>query len=482
LQEANSVTHQTERISAATMEMSFKPIRTILIAVAIFSFLQAVLQLSAPLFLMQIFDRVLTMQHGETLFVLTLIFTLAALTFGMLEIVKLKLVGRLGPLLAGAVEHRLDQSTLDKRDEEQLRSGTAMLEQTIASGTLTALLDLLWVPFLLIVIALLEPALAVALLFLQFGLGSMLLLKSQTLSDISTDRSAGQMGMFRLVRFSGQMVLLALAGWYALSGSLGAGALIAFSFLMMRSLAPFEQLMGARDRLRPGIVACRTLLVFSKTKSVFGERSARERSARERSARESDECLAFRDVYVRSPDGNGLSLANLSFSIAPGEIVATVGLSGAGKSLLCRVAAGHVSPTSGSVSLSGMPVKDMSLAHRHARILTCGWGGEGGVQDVMQPIGLGALVRLEEDLARPGELYILDMPETQLDQPSQMRVVSLLKEISGNGGSVLLGTGSRVISDAADRVLVLQSGRFVRREENGAVAPTLVSSSERSAR
>ena len=263
------MTHQTERISAATMEMSFKPIRTILIAVAIFSFLQAVLQLSAPLFLMQLFDRVLTMQHGETLFVLTLIFTMAALTFGMLEIVKLKLVGRLGPLLAGAVEHRLEQSTLDKRDEEQLRSGTASLEQTVASGTLTALLDLLWVPFLLIVIALLEPALAAALLFLQFGLGSMLLLKSQSSSDISTDRSAGHMGMFRLVRFSGQMVLLALAGWYALSGSLGAGALIAFSFLMMRSLAPFEQLMGARDRLRPSLVATRALSAFFKVTPVL---------------------------------------------------------------------------------------------------------------------------------------------------------------------------------------------------------------------
>ncbi len=466
------MTHKTERVSAATMEMSFKPIRTILIAVAIFSFLQAVLQLSAPLFLMQIFDRVLTMQHGETLFVLTLIFTMAALTFGMLEIVKLKLVGRLGPLLAGAVEHRLDQSTLDKRDEEKLRSGTASLEQTIASGTLTALLDLLWVPFLLFVIALLEPALAAALLFLQFGLGSMLLLKSQTLSDISTDRSAGHMGMFRLVRFSGQMVLLALAGWYALSGSLGAGALIAFSFLMMRSLAPFEQLMGARDRLRPSIIASRVLHAFFNTKPALADTSVVK----------SDERMALRDVYVRSTDGNGLSLANLSLSIAPGEIVATVGLSGAGKSLLSRVAAGHVSPTSGLVLLSGVPITEMSLAQRRTRILICGWGREIVAQDEELPAGQNALARLEDDLAQSADLYVLDMPETQLDQPSQMRIVSLLQQISRGGGSVLMATGSRVFSDAADRVMVLQNGRLVREEENGTVAPTLVSSTERKTR
>lgn len=466
------MTHQTERISGAKAEVSFKPLRTILIAVAIFSFLQAVLQLSAPLFLMQIFDRVLTMQHGETLFVLTLIFTLAALTFGMLEIVKLKLVGRLGPLLVGAVECRLDQSTLDKRDEEQLRSGTASLEQTIASGTLTALLDLLWVPFLLIVIALLEPALAVALLFLQFGLGSMLLLKSQTLSDILTDRSAGQMGMFRLVRFSGQMVLLALAGWYALSGSLGAGALIAFSFLMMRSLAPFEQLMGARDRLRPSIIASRALLAFFKMKPVLTWISSNA----------SDERLAVRDVYVRSKDGNGLSLANLSVSVAPGEIVAAVGLSGAGKSLLCRIAAGHVSPTSGSVLLSGVAVKDLPVAERQARISMCGMGREDIAQDRLQPAGQFALQHLEEDLAKPNDLYLLDMPETQLDQPSQMRVVSLLNEIARDGGSVLMATGSRVFSDAADRVLVLQGGRLARQEDKGTVAPTLVSSTERTSR
>ncbi|MCE7998203.1 MAG: ATP-binding cassette domain-containing protein [Rhodobiaceae bacterium] len=466
------MTHQTECISGATAETDFFPFKAILVAVGIFSFLQAVLQLSAPLFLMQIFDRVLTMRHGETLFVLTLIFTMAAVTFGLLEIVKLKLVGRLGPLLTHAVEVRLQGSTLVKRDEERVRSSAVSLEQAVSSGTLTALLDLLWVPFLLVVIGLLEPALAGALLLLQLGLGAMLVLGAQARTDASTDRSAAQMGTFRLMRFSGQMLLLAFAGWYALSGALGAGALIAFSFLMMRSLAPFEQLMGARDRLRPGISACSALLGFFKTKSAFADMSENE----------SDECLSVRDIYVRSPNGNGLSLANLSFAIAPGEAIAAVGLSGAGKTLLCRVAAGHVSPTSGSVLLSGVPLNGIPLAERRVRILTCGWGGEGVAHDKMQPAGRRALQQLEEDLAQTGDLFILDMPETQLDQPSQMRVVSLLKEIRRGGGSVLMATGSRVFSDAADRVLVLQSGRLVGQEDKGTVAPTLVSSTERKAR
>lgn len=466
------MTHQTERISGTAAETDFFPFKAILVAVGVFSFMQAVLQLSAPLFLMQIFDRVLTMRHGETLFVLTLIFTMAAVTFGLLEIVKLKLVGRLGPLLTGALERRLDRATLDRRSEEHLRSGAASLEQTIASGTLTALLDLLWVPFLLMVIALLEPVLALALLCLQLGLGSILVLGTQARPDVSTDRPAALMGTFRLLRFSGQMLLLALAGWYALSGALGAGALIAFSFLMMRSLAPFEQLMGARQRLRPAVSTCRALLGFFRMKPVFADMSADE----------CDECLSVRDIYVRSPNGNGLNLANLSLAIAPAETIAVVGLSGAGKSLLCRIAAGHVSPTSGSVFLSGVPLNDIPLAERRVRILTCGWGGEDIAHDEMQPAGRCALQQLEEDLSQPGDLFILDMPETQLDQPSQMRVVNLLKEIRRSGGSVLMATGSRVFSDAADRVLVLQSGRLVGQEDKGTVAPTLVSSAERKAR
>ena len=69
-----------------------------------------------------------------------------------------------------------------------------------------------------------------------------------------------------------------------------------------------------------------------------------------------------------------------------------------------------------------------------------------------------------------------------LFRSSQMRVVSLLKEIARDGGSVLMATGSRVFSDAADRVLVLQGGRLIGQEDKGTVAPTLVSSIERTRR
>ncbi len=466
------MTQSSERVSTAEAELGLVPIKTIMIAVGTFSFLQAALQLSAPLFLMQIFDRVLTMQHGETLFVLTLIFTLAALTFGVLEIVKLKLVGRLGPLLIGMVERRLDRSALGRHPEEHIRTAATTLDHTIASGTLTALLDLLWVPFLLVVIALLEPVLAIALLFLQLGLGGMVLLRSDAPSVVTRDRPAAQMGTFRLLRFSGQILLLALAGWYALGGTFGAGALIAFSFLMMRSVVPFEQLMGARERLRPSIIACRTLSAFFKTAP------ARINTSTDDSA----DPLVLHDVYVRAPGGNGLSLANLSLSIAPGVILAVVGSSGSGKSLLCRVAAGDISPTSGSVSVSGLPVQDMPLSERRTRVQTHSWGAQALSHDDKQPAGQTALQRLEEELDEPAELYILDMPEIQLDQPAQMRVVSLLKEKARGGAAILLATGSRVFSDAADRVLVLQNGRLVREEANETIAPTLVSSSERNVR
>src|SRR5690606_31903192 len=49
----------------------------------------------------------------------------------------------------------------------------------------------------------------------------------------------------------------------------------------------------------------------------------------------------------------------IDFSLAPGEVVAVVGSTGAGKSTLALVAAGSVVPSRGSVSLGGMPIADV---------------------------------------------------------------------------------------------------------------------------
>ncbi len=61
-------------------------------------------------------------------------------------------------------------------------------------------------------------------------------------------------------------------------------------------------------------------------------------------------------------------LADCSFSIAPGEVVALVGATGSGKSTLCELVAGLVAPGAGTIRLSGVPIEDADPDDRRAAV------------------------------------------------------------------------------------------------------------------
>ena len=283
-----------------TLIAAIKQIKTAVGGLIGFGFISNLLLLSIPLYMIQIFDRVLSSGRVETLLVLTLIVVLILLVMGAMETVRTRLVFKmanwlentLSPLLievsmSGALKG-LPASAQSLRDLKAVRS--------FITGALKSFTDILWVPLFIGVIFLLHSWLGwVALAFTLVLLGIAWLnektsrdptleasgqqVKNQHLADLAVRNSdvIHAMGMFghflngwemrikkilslqqlasnkssvffglsRFLRMVAQVFALGLGAYLVLNIQLTPGGMIAGSILMARALGPVEQTISS---------------------------------------------------------------------------------------------------------------------------------------------------------------------------------------------------------------------------------------------
>lgn len=195
--------------------------------------------------------------------------------------------------------------------------------------------------------------------------------------------------------------------------------------------------------------------------------------------------------------GRKHAVSGVTFAIEPGQIVGLIGPNGAGKTTVMRMLLDIIRPTSGSLSVLGHQPKT-SPASLRARIgylpgefrlstrqnakqvlsffadasgpVTSGaidsWAERFGL-DLSKPVsdlskGNKQKVGLIQALMHSPELLVLDEPTSGVDPLIQREFLSVLREIQASGRTVLLS--SHVLGEiqqAADRVVVLSSGRVV---------------------
>ncbi|MEU8254435.1 ATP-binding cassette domain-containing protein [Micromonospora inaquosa] len=190
-------------------------------------------------------------------------------------------------------------------------------------------------------------------------------------------------------------------------------------------------------------------------------------------------------------------LADISLSIAPGELVAIVGASGAGKTTLLEILAGVQQPTAGTVTYDGAAaagtigvVPQDDIIHRElplartlryaARLRLPSATGPDEISDrvaevlaelrlterAATPVGLlsgGERKRASiavELLTRPG-VFLLDEPTSGLDPAIAVELLRVLRALAGTGATVVLTTHQVTDVDHCDRVVVLtRQGRL----------------------
>lgn len=520
--------------------------------VGLFSGVANLLQLTVSLYMMQVFDRVLTTRNTDTLVYLTVIAVAALGVLAALDAIRGAIMRR----MAGWMEHRVAPEGFARALEARLHGRPyrmeALRDLSVARGYLgspgmLAIYDLPWVPVYLLVIFLLSPllgavALAGALLLMALTLVSEMvtsrLLREAGSAARATQRRADaigrnaevidSMGMFpavlagwqeevarlippqsraadraswitgltRFARLAVQVAILGLGAWLVLRQQMTAGASIAASIVMGRALAPVEQLVGAWKQLVDARQAFARLQVFLALPRLRPEGM--------RLPTPTGRLSVERLSYV-VPGGTEAALKGVDFALSPGESLAVIGPSAAGKTTLMRLLVGVAPPSAGHVRLDGADVflwqredfgrhvgylpqdvelfegtvfrniarmadsgpeavfEAAKLAGCHEMILRLpdGYDTQIGEAGAHLSGGQRQLIGLARAFFGDPKFVVLDEPSASLDGEGERALARAIAALKQQGTTVVAVTHRPSLVQAMDKILVLKAGAVV---------------------
>ncbi len=383
------------------LSLALKKYRSILGTTVVFSFFINILMFVGPLYMLQVYDRVLQSRNEVTLIMLTIIACGMLAVYGVLEFLRSRMLVRAGmqfdELLASPLFHRVLRGTLilPGANTQFALGDVDKLREFLTGNGLLAILDAPWVPIFLVVCFLFHPLLGVvatggAVIIFALALANELSTNktlqeagaasqsanhfaSTTLQNAevikalgmeaplrqkwndrhkqmlilqahASDRAGMVMSASKFVRMTLQVFILGAGAYLALTGAISPGIMIAASIMMGRALAPVEQAVGHWKQF----VAARTS--YARLKRLF-EQVPQEDDRTDLPPPEGK--LSVEQLVSVVPGTRTTILNGVTFAVDPGEVLAIVGPSGAGKSSLVRHIVGVWSAMAGHVRLDG---------------------------------------------------------------------------------------------------------------------------------
>ncbi|MFD1509206.1 type I secretion system permease/ATPase [Lacimonas salitolerans] len=369
--------------------------------VGIFSVFANLLMLTGPIYMLQIYDRVLGSRSYETLFALTVLVAFLYGMMGLLDYTRGRVMARVGARFQSALDKRVFDAVIRKsalKSDEQTSGGLRDLESVqrlMASPVLMSVFDIPATPFFLLAIAIFHPWLGylaivggAILIFVTvinqyvtrrpvteansatyhaemvsnqiqsesemvqaMGMRDAAFARWQAVRDQSLDRQIGAAdlsGTFtsttKTFRLFLQSAMLGLGAYLVLQGELTPGAMIAGSILMGRALAPIEMAVNQWP------VVQRAVKGWQNLEELLGEvppEQPRTALPKPRAI------LDVQQATIVPPGEAQASLRMVSFKVEPGQAVGVIGPSGAGKSTLARAITGVWRPAGGKIRLDG---------------------------------------------------------------------------------------------------------------------------------
>lgn len=529
---------------------------------ALFSLLINLMMLVPALFMLQVFDRVVTSRSRETLVMLAVLAVGALLFMAFLDVIRSRLLTGSGVVLEKLLGPRVladmvrrGASPGPKEAQHGLRDVAAVRAFLTGPG-IVALFDAPWVPIFVAIIYLFHPLLgAIALggALVLFGLAylneklsrkplesmQMESRKAGRFADHSVGNAevAGALGMVdnlsrgwqalsrgglalqlranrtsslvtsatRFMRQFLQVAMLAAGAWLVIEQLATTGVMIAATILLGRALAPVESAIAGWKSLVDARAAYRRL---NQALGADPDRHAPTELPAPRGA------LAVERVVFGFPGQERPVIKQVSFGLAPGETMAIVGPTAAGKSTLARLLVGLWRPASGTVRLDGADIAAWprarlgpyigylpqtvelfagtvseniarmgeidsaavidaaTRANAHEMILRLPKGydtpiGEGGA---FLSGGQRQRVALARALYGNPRLIVLDEPNSNLDKNGEDALLEAVRHMKADGVTVVVVTHRPSLLAAMDKVVLLRDGAV---EKLGALADIL---------
>ncbi|RDD62267.1 type I secretion system permease/ATPase [Ferruginivarius sediminum] len=391
---------------AEALQHAVRSVRGALTAVVTFSFFINLLMLVAPLYMLQVYDRVLTSRNETTLVMLTIIAVGMLIVFGCLDLVRSRVLVRIGTRLDERLKGTVFASVFQQSVKnpggghaQALRDMDTVRDFTTGAG-LIAFADAPWVPVFIAIVFLFHPvlgavALAGALIIFMLALANEIFTRTplanasrfavsansfvdtslrnaevvaamgmlpgimrrwadrhgDVLSRQSTasDRAGLIMASSRSLRLILQVAMLGVGAYLVLLQQITPGTMIAASIIMGRALAPVEAAVGQWRGFVGARMAYRRL-----NKLLLANEGEPERMP----LPAPQGAIAVERAIV-APPGTRMPVVNgASFQLAAGEALGVVGSSGAGKTSLARALMGVWPVASGSIRLDGADIGD----------------------------------------------------------------------------------------------------------------------------
>jgi ATP-binding cassette subfamily C protein len=376
--------------------------RSLFVAVALFSVFVNLLMLTGPLYMLQVYDRVLGSQSQETLVALSILVTCLFVAMGVLDNARGRIMARVGARFQDRLDRRvfaaaMKRASLAPNDASAVAAQRDLesVQRLLSSPVLLALFDVPWTPLFIAAIFVFHPWLG----YLAIAGGVILVvvtvlnqrvtqqpLKDANAATIRSERIGDQLrseaevmqalgmtgagfdrwqtargaaltesiratdksGLFsniiKTFRLFLQSAMLGLGAFLVLRGELSAGAMIAASILMGRALAPIELAVGQ------WAVVQRAQEGWGRLADLLGRVPVEPPHTALPRPRAVLEAI---NLTVVPPGETMATLRMVSFRLEPGQALGVIGPSGSGKSTLARALIGVWRPAGGKVRLDG---------------------------------------------------------------------------------------------------------------------------------
>ena len=373
--------------------------RSLYWAVALFSLFANLLMLTGPMYMLQVYDRVLGSGSEETLIALSILVVFMYGVMGVLDYTRGRIMARVGARFQDDLDRRVFDAVVRKSavaPDVKTNGGLADLEavqRLMTSPVLMAAFDLPWSPVFFVGIFIFHPwlgylAVAGAVVLMAIALANQLLsrgaqaraaMAGQSATSMSdqirteaemvqamgmrdaafnrwykartaalesqvkaTDVGGGFTSMTKTLRLFLQSAMLGLGAYLVLQNEMTPGAMIAGSILLGRALAPIEMALNQWPVVQRGMAGWNNLAELLGAVAPEPERTELPKPR----AR-----LTAKNLTVVPPGEKQASLKSINFSVEPGQAVGIIGPSGAGKTTLARTLTGVWRPAGGSVRL-----------------------------------------------------------------------------------------------------------------------------------